>query len=96
MMTNEDDLLLNDDNLQILLSNEKLDNSISDIRAILYGKSNSPFIYKQPKDSQNSYINDDEIQSSISTQISESTYSVSEEKTVWEDVMDFDKKQVNE
>jgi len=57
---------------------------------------NSPFIYKQPKDSQNSYINDDEIQSSISTQISESTYSVSEEKTVWEDVMDFDKKQVNE
>ncbi len=45
MMTNEDDLLLNDDNLQILLSNEKLDNSISDIRAILYGKFSTFGIY---------------------------------------------------
>jgi len=39
---------------------------------------NSPFIYKQSKDSQNSFINE-ETQSSVSTQISEGTYSVPEE-----------------
>ena len=56
---------------------------------------NPQFILKQPKDSQKSSIDDDETQSSISTQISENSYhSVPEEKSIWEEVMNFDQKQV--
>ncbi|CAG8514908.1 2220_t:CDS:2 [Funneliformis caledonium] len=131
-MINEEDLLINDNSLQKLFSSEKLENSVSDIRAILCGtlstfdqdlslnlnkgfdplfhlpelpskpidvllnslpSTNSQFIHKQTKSSENLGIDDDETQCSISTQMSESTYnSVSENKTVWEKAMDFDKK----
>ena len=45
MITNEDDLLLNDDSLQKFLSNEKLEDSASDARAILYGNPSTFGIY---------------------------------------------------
>ncbi|CAB5214383.1 unnamed protein product [Rhizophagus irregularis] len=52
---------------------------------------NSQFILNQSKDSPKSSIDDDETQSFISTQISE--VSVPEEKSIWDKVMNFDKKQ---
>jgi hypothetical protein len=53
---------------------------------------NSQFTLNQPKDSRKSSIDDDETQSFVSTQISEE--SVPEEKSIWDKVMNFDKKQV--
>ncbi|GBC07609.1 hypothetical protein RclHR1_07570005 [Rhizophagus clarus] len=52
---------------------------------------NPQFILNQSKDSQKSSIDDDETQSFISTQISED--SIPEEKSIWDNVMNFDKKQ---